>query len=330
MKIEKFICAFTLCASTMILSATQSFAEPCKTKKVSEDFMKALQGLQYRVRSGLNYEKIQGDLKELSADANCRELKIVQAISIEADAFSRSPQLALPALVLLYQNTAKDNPRYHRVLRALGKNYAALGRVDDVSGLLGLHPDAPEHILEYWQTSLALAHAQNGNLDEAVSVIESAEYKGEPTQDRLQVAIAIYDLVGNEKAIEALRVQADEALGGLRWPRALDGMGTQHFEVLYRRRFDPALSDATPILPPRPYYPEKAIDGRKEGECEVHFDVSKEGIPINVEAECSANVFVAEAKRAISEVRFEPLVYKGTTYNRYNIVYPLSFTLSYN
>lgn len=324
----RVLCFLALCLSLSIFTAPQAAPEACRTKKVSEPVLKELRSLQYRVRRGLNYDAIQSDLDRLRSDANCYEQKVLQAVAIEADAFSRTPERALPALYLLYQQISKEDRRYPMVLRALGKNYGMLARVNDLQGLIDLHPDAPVKIMEYWQTSLAMAHAQNGDPDTAIAVIRAFVANEEQiTAETFRVAIAIYELADDSAEIEKIQSMADTVLGELKWPLALDGMGDQKFEILYRRRFDPALSDAAPLTRPIPRYPPRAIERWKEGHCDVHFDVSEDGKPINVSADCTSTLFKKEAERAVSEVVFEPLVYKGKTYIRRDVVYPLSFNL---
>lgn len=307
--------------------AQPSIAEDCEKHDISKTFSEELRGLQYRVRSGLNYEAIQRDLNRLSSDASCHERRILRAVSIEADAFSKSPTTALPALYLLYQNIDEDDQRYSRTLRALGKNYAMTGRVGDLQGLIDLHPNAPESVLDYWITSLALVHAQNGNYDAAKSVVDDFTNQDAPPPGHFLVAIAVYELIGDTNKVEKLRAEANDLYDELWWPAPLEGMSNDRFDVLYRRRFDPALSDAVPIKPPVPTYPRRAAQLGKDGRCDVWFDVSKEGKPVNIEAKCTSKLFKDEAERAISKVDFEPLIYKGKPYVRPRVVYPLEFKI---
>lgn len=317
--------SFALVAS---LSAQTVIAEECKRHSLSKAMSQELRSLQYRVRSGLNYDAIQRDLKRLQSDASCYEAQVLQAVSIEANAFSKVPARAIPALALLYQNIGENDQRYPLVLRALGKNYAMTGQIADLQELIDLHPNAPEKVKEYWVTSLALAHAQNGDYEAAKAIVDEATLQDTPSAEHFLVAIAIYELIGDASAVERLSAEANALYGELRWPTPLEGMGSNRFEVLYRTRFDPALSDAAPIKPPLPRYPRRAAELGKNGSCEVRFDVSKEGKPVNIEAECTSNLFKSEAERAVSEVEFDPLIYKGKPYVRTGVVYPLEFTIS--
>lgn len=314
----------------VLLSAVSptAAAEECSSKRMSNDFSWEIRGLQYRVRGGHDLEKTKNDVAKLRRRANCYEDQILDAILIEADAFSRDPNIALPALFNLYQNTSKQDRRFALILRALGKNFAVQGRANDIAGLMELHPDAPEDVAEYWRTNLALVHAQNGDIDSAVSVIDAFMAVETPSPTEFQVAIAVNELANDADKVDGFSTAADAIYGKLRWPEPLPGMSSQRFETLYRRRFDPALSDARPTWPPRPTYPRQASEDGIEGECMVWFDVSKDGEPFNIEAECSSYLFKAEAERAVSKVKFEPLVYQGVPYVRTSLVYPLTFRLN--
>lgn len=85
--------------------------------------------------------------------------------------------------------------------------------------------------------------------------------------------------------------------------------------------------DAQPISPPQVSYPQRAAERGTEGTCEVRFDVNGRGEPYNVVADCTDSVFVREAERAVSRVRFAPKIVRGQAVERRNVVYPLDFQL---
>lgn len=85
--------------------------------------------------------------------------------------------------------------------------------------------------------------------------------------------------------------------------------------------------DATPIRPPIPSYPRRAIEQGIEGSCTVYLDVDVRGRPYNVKADCTDRIFEKEAERAVGRVEFSPMIVKGTARERKNVVYPLEFTL---
>jgi protein TonB len=86
--------------------------------------------------------------------------------------------------------------------------------------------------------------------------------------------------------------------------------------------------DATPIRPPVPTYPNRALERGTEGECSVSFNVDVRGRPYDVKADCSDSIFKREAERAVSRVEFAPKIVRGKPTERRNVVYPLVFSLS--
>ncbi len=83
----------------------------------------------------------------------------------------------------------------------------------------------------------------------------------------------------------------------------------------------------TPLAPPIVTYPEVALQRGIEGQCEVSMDVTARGKPFNVTAVCSDRIFEKEAVRAVSKVEFLPMISKGRSVERKNVVYPLEFKL---
>ena len=61
------------------------------------------------------------------------------------------------------------------------------------------------------------------------------------------------------------------------------------------------------IKAPKPKYPRRALNRMKSGFCNVQFDISSEGAPINVKAFCSDDVFVRESEKAIQNARMRIL-----------------------
>lgn len=86
-------------------------------------------------------------------------------------------------------------------------------------------------------------------------------------------------------------------------------------------------TSARPISPPVVKYPDGAAKIGLEGNCEVRFDVSAAGIPMNVEADCTDRIFEREAVRAVSRVQFAPKIVRGQRVERRNVVYPLEFRM---
>ena len=84
--------------------------------------------------------------------------------------------------------------------------------------------------------------------------------------------------------------------------------------------------DAQPLNPPQPTYPFLAGLFNVEGYCDVRFAVDEEGLPFGITTNCSHPIFCSEAERAVSRVRFLPMIENGRPTVRGNIIYPLQFS----
>lgn len=85
--------------------------------------------------------------------------------------------------------------------------------------------------------------------------------------------------------------------------------------------------DIQPISPPVVNYPQSLANRNIQGDCEVRFDVDTRGRPHNLIANCSHPSFEREAMRAVSRVKFAPMVQRGQAVERKNVVYPIEFRL---
>jgi len=85
--------------------------------------------------------------------------------------------------------------------------------------------------------------------------------------------------------------------------------------------------DAQPITLPHPEYPQKAQTEMRSGKCEVHLDVTVDGIPINIEAICTDPVFIESAETAMVDVVFAPKIVDGQPVQRKGVVYPLEYRI---
>jgi len=79
------------------------------------------------------------------------------------------------------------------------------------------------------------------------------------------------------------------------------------------------------VRPPVPTIPAAAISRGISGSCNVTFDVDTTGRPQNVAAQCTDNVFRAEAERAVRRAEFLPAIRNGQPVIQKNAVYPIEF-----
>ena len=79
------------------------------------------------------------------------------------------------------------------------------------------------------------------------------------------------------------------------------------------------------VRPPVPVIPAAAISRGISGSCNVTFDVDTAGRPQNVAAQCTDNVFRAEAERAVRRAEFLPAIRNGQPVIQENAIYPIEF-----
>lgn len=82
-----------------------------------------------------------------------------------------------------------------------------------------------------------------------------------------------------------------------------------------------------PITPPLPIYPDSAAKRGLTGDCEVHFNVSPQGEPFSIRAQCSDRVFKRAAEKAVSKVKFAPKIHDGLPVTVTGAVYPIEFRM---
>ncbi|MEQ9505946.1 MAG: energy transducer TonB [Hyphomonas sp.] len=178
--------------------------------------------------------------------------------------------------------------------------------------------------------NLALLLAGRGRFDEARALADSSLEKAleDPLPGRIPhagwVRLAVSEVSG-DKADEAdviarLRTRFGEETEAL----IARDLPASNFAMLLKREFG---SDKypVPLQMPKPRYPEAMARAGLDGLCDVRFDISLEGVPEFIEAECDVAGFAEESVRAVSEVRFKPPVIDGVPYRVYNVIYPFEY-----
>ena len=98
--------------------------------------------------------------------------------------------------------------------------------------------------------------------------------------------------------------------------------------------FAPPAVDVSPVAgrniqvvrAPAPSVPAIALARGISGDCTVLFDVDRAGRPFNITAQCTDDVFRAEAIRAVSKAEFLPKVNaRGIPVEQQGAIYPLEF-----
>ena len=336
------LCTQTIAAT--LLAFALSFtaqAEQCETQKISKAMIPKLKGFNDRLLKNEDNIQLRSDLESaLNEEPNCYEKLFIRTMILEAIAYSADPEEAIPALEIIYKRNLNEGPKLANFIDILGRQYAATGRNTKLQELINRHPNLYHRTLSKLQSGLTISLAQNGEL---ASATEAAEQLLEMSSDdprlyHYEIAIAVAEVAEDSDTAAGLAAVAERKFGQLHWPsEQLDDFETK-FEFIYRQRFDPEFKDssaahiqhhdARPKRPPIVNYPNRAMQKGAQGNCEVHFDVSKNGKPINLDAYCTSDLFERESIKALSRVRFEPATYKGVPYTRYNVVYPIEFTIS--
>lgn len=68
----------------------------------------------------------------------------------------------------------------------------------------------------------------------------------------------------------------------------------------------PSDADEAPRVRIEPTYPARLLDRGVEGRCVVQFDLTPDGIPVNVRAECTNGGFESASERAVERWRYSP------------------------
>lgn len=80
------------------------------------------------------------------------------------------------------------------------------------------------------------------------------------------------------------------------------------------------------VRAPAPSMPAIAVTRGISGSCDVLFDVDRRGRPFNLTAQCTDEIFRAEAIRAVSKAEFLPKVSQnGIAVEQYGAIYPIAF-----
>ncbi|MFN7164701.1 MAG: energy transducer TonB [Hyphomonas sp.] len=80
------------------------------------------------------------------------------------------------------------------------------------------------------------------------------------------------------------------------------------------------------VRAPAPSMPALAMTRGISGSCDVLFDVDTRGRPFNLTAQCTDEIFRAEAIRAVSKAEFLPKVSQnGIAVEQHGAIYPIAF-----
>jgi len=189
----------------------------------------------------------------------------------------------------------------------------------------------PDSALSY-RRERALLLAGKGRFDEARALIdadvEAALTDAEPDQIpySVWVRLAIAEVSGDAADERKLLDRLAEVLGPAAPNLVARDRISMDYQMLMGRQYDAAYSPDA-VTPPTLRYPTPMRLARKSGSCDVRFDLTEEGVPNNLSAECNEDGFKEESLRAVAEVRFSELTIDGVPRRTFNLVYPLEFRI---
>lgn len=138
--------------------------------------------------------------------------------------------------------------------------------------------------------------------------------------------LAVSEVSGDAADREAVLARLEERTDGQAREIVEAEQSAYDFLSMLLIAFDPK-ARPRPMSPPKPGYPEAMAWSGREGQCDARFEVSPEGMPEHITVTCTHDGFVAETRRAVSEVRFQPAVIKGEARRVYNVVYPFEYRI---
>jgi len=87
--------------------------------------------------------------------------------------------------------------------------------------------------------------------------------------------------------------------------------------------------NAQPLVRIPPQYPPRALERGIEGHCDMRFNVSPDGTPINVEAvNCTSSMLSRASVRAVERWRYSPRVVDGVAQTRVGVETRIDFQLA--
>ncbi|WP_421792313.1 energy transducer TonB [Hyphobacterium sp.] len=87
--------------------------------------------------------------------------------------------------------------------------------------------------------------------------------------------------------------------------------------------------DAQPLVRIPPQYPPRALERGLEGHCDMQFNVSPDGTPIDVQAtNCTSRMFERASIRAVERWRYSQRIVDGVAQTRVGVVTRIEFNLA--
>tara|TARA_R110001606_G_scaffold79346_2_gene183260 strand:- start:152 stop:1144 length:993 start_codon:yes stop_codon:yes gene_type:complete len=312
--------------------AFSAMAQDCSKGFVSGKVRKAVADGRYSAALNLGDQadrRLQLDTL-LSKEKSCVGQNALRYVIAMIDVNQGELDAAIAALPVILQSDMEESWKAVSVQRLIGRLYQSGATGDAIILARG----ASERFKETpsFPHALALLLAADGQIAEARLIAQSAldsslsaTPKGlvsEAGWIRFAIAGASGDQEDFDAVLASLSLQAGESRDAI---LAYIGEDVTVPVLLAARVGGPLLG--APNTPPQPRYPQKmAVEGRA-GDCNIHFDVSVDGVPQKVQAVCEEDGFKSESERAVSEARYDPLIVDEQVHRRIGMTYPLEFKL---
>ena len=245
-------------------------------------------------------------------------------------ALSNDPETSIPALEdFVHNTTTETNSGWSLDVVALTQRYK---QVQDFASLIDIGQAFLNEVEPSQRKSLEIAFyiglIGSGELDRAFDYLRSKfENEADPIfLVDLRYLYALSVRLSESEFAERVEAEIIHRTGEAYVPAPLPAFDGDMLDNLIARdtgtRYQMVL-----VKWPKPEYPRAGLRRRLDGNCEVTFNVSTDGKPKNIKAECSDDIFINSAKKAMKGVRYEPLTIDGVVYEMTEITYPLEYTI---
>lgn len=322
---------FTVLAVTTLLMAQFASADTCADRDLTQSRLNIAQDLHAALMAAGDAAPMKREkLVELrDTEKSCAGRNSFNYLLAFLDVQYGSLQQGIDAIGVILATDAPDFEK-DRMMSRLINRFVTEGHIDTAIDLTAFAANAlPDEEVHYLRDR-ALLLAGKGRFDEARALID-ADFETcldgtvpAKIPSAVWTRLAIAEVSGDAEDERKVLARVSEAFGQAGEDLVMRDRISMTYEMLIGRRYDPAYSPQ-PIIVPAPRYPKAMARARKSGSCEVRFDLTEEGIPFDLTADCNEEGFAAESLRAVSEVRFEPLVIGGIPRRYFNVVYPLEY-----
>lgn len=310
-------------------------AEDCTDGKFGGAALKAVKKVHgeliYGPDSEQNLAAVRAELVSFrQAESTCLGQNSLDYAIAMIDVTEAPLQQGVDAMPTILQSSAPEYEKANMMSRLINRFYAD-GQFQASVSVAGMAVDKfPENVGFKQKRALLLAYT--GQDEEARAVAQALlDEELEKVPRGIMpfagwVRYALTEVSGDAEDRRAVLAQFSDHLGKDAEPVVAEFADVSVFAMVMAREFDRKVSDQ-PAKPPLPSYPNAMASLGHEGSCETYFDVSVQGVPENVVADCTDPGFAKETARAVSEVRFAPFLLNGQPRRLVSVTYPLEYRL---